>query len=64
VLGKTSEQIAPTTTNAQMKFEVTTTSQVLKGIHFLLTRGEEKTGRANEKQNKRSHNKQHPDPKK
>ena len=58
VLGKTSEQRAPSTTNAQMKFEVTTTSQALKGIHFLLTRTgdqgkkEEKTGRANEKQNK------------
>jgi hypothetical protein len=38
VLGKTSEQRAPTTTNAQMKFEVTTISQALKGIHFLLTR--------------------------
>ena len=50
VLGETSEQRAPTTTNAQMKFEATTKSQVPKRIHFLLTR--KKTGRANEKQNK------------
>jgi len=50
VLGKTSEQRAPSTTNAQMKFEATTTSQALKRIHFQLPR--KKNGRANEKQNK------------
>ena len=42
VLGKTSEQRAPSTTNAQMKFEMTTTSQALQGVHFLLTRSKKR----------------------
>jgi hypothetical protein len=50
VLGKTLEQRALTTTNAQVKFEATTTSKALKRIHFQLS--QKKNGHANKNQNK------------